>query len=229
MSDNLPTKPRSRVTAFLEKANTAARARLAFVIDATMSREQTWDMAMQLQAQMFEEAARVGGGRLEIQVVYFRGLNEVSHTPWMLDARTLAKMMSRVSCEGGYTKIKRALDHVRAEHQKQPIAAVVYVGDAMEEDHGTVCDTSASLGVPLFIFQEGDDPDARRTFQEMARLGPKNAYCCFESGAEHVLRELLRAVVAYALGGEKALADQRTDAARKLLGQIKKKKEEDQS
>jgi hypothetical protein len=191
------------------------------VIDATGSREPTWDMAMQLQATMFEEAARVGMGRLEIQLTYFRGLKEVSHSPWMTDARALAQMMSRVRCQTGMTKIKRALDHVRVEHRAQPIAAAVFIGDMMEEDHGAVCDAAASLGVPLFVFQEGDDPDASRTFPEMARLA-KGAHCRFAPGAERQLAELLRAFVAYALGGERALADQRTDVARKLLGQIKK-------
>jgi hypothetical protein len=223
MSDNLPTKPRSRVTAFLEKASTAARARLAVVIDATGSREPTWDMAVQLQAKMFEEAARVGMGRLEIQLTHFRGLDEVSSTPWMTDARALAQMMSRVRCQTGMTKIKRALARVRAEHQVQPIAAVVFIGDMMEENHGELCDAAAALGIPLFIFQEGDDPDASRTFPEMARLAPKGAHCRFAPGAERQLAELLGAVVAFVKGGERALADLRTDAARLLLTQMKKK------
>jgi hypothetical protein len=222
MADVPAPKLSSRVTKYLEKTRTASCARLAFIIDATGSREPTWDMAIQLQAQMFDEAARVGAGRLEIQLTHFRGLNEVSSTPWMIDARALAQTMSRIRCEGGYTKIKRALALVRAEHQKQPIAAVVYVGDAMEEAHGEVCDAAASLGAPLFVFQEGDNPDASRTFPEMARLA-KGAHCRFAPGAERQLAELLRAALAYAMGGEQALTDQRTDAARKLLGQIKKK------
>lgn len=218
MSDLPINKPSSRVTEFLKKQT--AHARLAFVIDATGSREPTWDMAMQLQATMFEEAARAGMGRLEIQLTYFRGLNEVSHSPWMTDARALVQMMSRVRCQTGATKIARALAHVRSEHQAQPIAAVVYIGDMMEEDHGTVCDAAASLGVPLFVFQEGEDPDASHTFPAMARLA-KGAHCRFAPGAEHQLAELLRAVVAYATGGVNALQNQNTDSARKLLTQLK--------
>ena len=46
----------------------SARGRLIFALDATMSRQPTWDRACQLQAGMFAE---VGG--LEVQLVYYRG------------------------------------------------------------------------------------------------------------------------------------------------------------
>jgi hypothetical protein len=59
--------------------------------------------------------------------------------------------------------------------------------------------------VPAFMFQEGDDPIAERAFREVARLS-RGAYCRFSTGAAHQLRELLRAVAAYAAGGRKALA-----------------------
>ena len=35
--------------------------RLVFALDATMSRQPTWDMACQLQADMFREAGSIGG------------------------------------------------------------------------------------------------------------------------------------------------------------------------
>src|SRR5262245_32708231 len=217
MPENLPTSHSKQIASFLEKAT--ARARLAFIIDATASREPTWDMASQLQAQMFEEAGKIGG--LEIQLVYFRGPYECSHSPWMSDARELARMMARVACESGYTKIGKALAHVRKEHERQKINAVVLVGDAMEEKPHELYDAAAGLGVPLFLFQEGDLPEVRETFQEMARL-TKGAYARFDPGSAKLLGELLRAVAAFAVGGLTALADQRTDSARKLLTQMKK-------
>ena len=51
-----------------------ARGRLVFALDATMSRQPTWDMACTLQADMFREAAALGS--LDIRLVYYRGLNE---------------------------------------------------------------------------------------------------------------------------------------------------------
>ena len=47
------------------------RARLIFAMDATASREPTWDRACQVQGQMFLETAALGG--LEVQLVYYRG------------------------------------------------------------------------------------------------------------------------------------------------------------
>jgi hypothetical protein len=175
-------------------------------------------MASELQAQMFEETGRIGG--LEVQLIYFRGTHECSHSPWMSDAHELKRMMGRVTCEGGYTKYGKAFAHVRKEHERQKINAVVVVGDAMEERPQGLYDAVAGLGVPLFLFQEGDLPEVRAAFQEMARL-TKGAYARFDPGSAKLLGELLRAVAAYAVGGLTALADQRTDSARKLLGQLK--------
>jgi hypothetical protein len=214
---NLPAGHSQRVADFLQKVS-VARGRIAFVIDATMSREQTWNAAAELQAEMFSEAAKLGG--LEMQVTYFRGLAEVKSSPWTSDARELQQMMTRIRCEGGYTKYARAFAHVRKEHEQQAINAVIVVGDMLEEPLGTLYDAVAGLGVPFFLFQEGDDPVARQAFQELAHL-TKGAFCAFNPGAIAQLRELLRAVAAFAVGGLTALADQRTDSARKLLGQLK--------
>jgi len=214
---DLPTAHRKQIEAFLQKAT--ARGRLAFVIDATMSREWAWDTATQLQAQMFEEAGKVGG--LDVQLIYFRGTNECSHSDWMSDARELQRMMGRIRCEGGYTKYARAFAYVRKEHERSPINAVVVVGDAMEESPGELYDAVAGLGAPFFLFQEGDLPEVTKCFKEMARL-TNGAYASFDPGSAKVLGELLRAVAAFATGGLTALADQRTDSARKLLGQMKR-------
>jgi hypothetical protein len=216
MPENLPTSHSKQIASFLEKAT--ARARLAFVIDATASREPTWDMASQLQAQMFEEAGKIGG--LEIQLVYFRGAHECSHSPWLSDARELQRMMGRIMCEGGHTKYGKAFSHVRKEHERQKINAVVVVGDALEETPQQLYDAVAGLGVPLFLFQEGDLPNVSECFATMARL-TNGAHVQFNAGSAKHLGELLRAVAAFAIGGLTALADQRTDSARKLLGQMK--------
>src|SRR4029078_3687696 len=86
--------------------------------------------------------------------------------------------------------------------------ALVFVGDAMEESVDDLCKAAgelALLGVPVFMFQEGDDPVAEPAFREIAKL-TRGAYCRFAPGAARELAELLRAVAAYAAGGLKALA-----------------------
>ena len=78
----------------------------------------------------------------------------------------------------------------------------------MEEDIDDLCARAgelALLGVPMFLFQEGREPKAERTFKEIARL-TRGAYCHFDAGSAGQLRELLAAVAVYATGGRKALA-----------------------
>ena len=96
----------------------------------------------------------------------------------------------------------------------------------MEEKVDHLCAKAGELGllgVPAFVFQEGDDAAAERAFREIARLS-HGAYCRFNAGAANELRELLRAVAAYAAGGMKALDDlsaRRNAGAIKLIEQMR--------
>jgi hypothetical protein len=218
----------SDISAFLDKVNAmpAARAgvgRLIFALDATMSRQPTWDMACKLQADMFQEAASIGS--LDIRLVYYRGLNECRATGWIGDAQKLATLMSRISCEGGHTQIRRVLADARGEATREGVRALVFVGDAMEEGLDDLCAVAGELGllkVPVFMFQEGHDGVAEQAFREVARLSG-GAWCRFDPGAAAQLRELLRAVAAYAAGGRKALERlARTgSSAQRLIEQLK--------
>lgn len=182
------------------------RARLVFALDATMSRQPTWDTACRLQADMFNEATAIGG--LDVQLVYFRGLSECRASRFVSDPRTLAGLMEKIDCRGGHTQICKILAHARRETATKKVQALVFVGDAMEESLDDLCAAAGELGlrsVPVFMFQEGHDPVAETAYREIARLS-RGAYCRFNAGAAHELRELLRAVAAYASGGLKALA-----------------------
>jgi hypothetical protein len=219
MTNNLPASHAKQVADFLQKQRTV-RGRIAFVIDATASREPTWDAASQLQSEMFSEAARLGG--LEMMVTYFRGMNEVGASNWTSDARELHHFMGRIRCEGGYTKYARAFERVRQEHQKQAINAVIVIGDMIEErPPAPIYDAVAGLGVPFFCFQEGNDPELRPVFEKIRDL-TGGAYHAFDAGSIAQLRELLQAVAHFAVGGLTALEDLHTPSARKLLGQMKK-------
>lgn len=183
------------------------RGRLIFAMDATMSRQPTWDQALQTQAEMFLEAGRIGG--LDVQLVYFRGFNESRSSKWVSDPESLARLMTKVDCRGGNTQIARILTHIRREGGKKRVNAVVYVGDAMEENIDQLCQTAGEiglLGVPMFMFQEGGDMTAERAFREIARL-TRGAYCRFDQSSAKQLRELLSAVAVYAAGGHKALVE----------------------
>lgn len=189
-----------------------------------MSRQPTWDTACALQADMFREAASTGG--LDIQLVYFRGLGECRASGWVAASDHLAELMSRIDCRGGQTQIGKVLNHARQEYARQKVQALVFVGDAMEEPIDYLCQAAGELGllgVPVFMFQEGDDPVAENAYREIARLS-RGAYCRFDTGSAHQLGELLRAVAAYAAGGIKALtllSEKRSSGAQRLLSQLK--------
>ncbi len=222
---------RSEIDAFLQRARTLApptqpgtRGRLMFALDATMSRQPTWDTACRLQAEMFREAGAVGG--LDVQLVYYRGFNECRTSPWVSQTERLAGLMSAIDCRGGHTQIRKVLAHARRETAKQKVQALVFIGDAMEE---AIDDLSASagelgmLGVPALMFHEGHDAIAERAFREIARL-TRGAYCRFDAGAADVLSELLRAAAVYAAGGVRALedlSDRRHAGAQLLLQQLR--------
>jgi hypothetical protein len=217
------------IAAFVAKARAmsphaaGARGRLVFALDATMSRQPTWDMACALQADMFREASAVGG--LDIRLVYYRGFNECRATGWISDSAQLARLMGKIDCRGGNTQIGKVLSEARREAATSAVRAVVFVGDAMEENVDELCAKAGELGllkVPLFMFQEGQDAIAEQAFREIARL-TGGAWCRFDPGAAAQLRELLRAVAAYAAGGREALKRLSTPGsnAAKLLGQMK--------
>ena len=214
----------AQVRALGPSTKAGERGRLIFALDATMSRQPMWDTACALQADMFREAAAIGG--LDVQLVYYRGIGECRASRWVSDARELAGLMTKIDCRGGHTQIGKILSHARQETEKKRVQALVFVGDAMEEaidDLAAAAGELGLLGVPAFVFQEGHDPIAEQAYREIARLS-RGAYGRFDLGAAHELGELLRAAAAYAAGGMRALADlsaRRNTGALRLLQQMK--------
>lgn len=183
------------------------RGRIIFAMDATASREPTWDKAQAIQADMFNETAQLGG--LSIQLVYFRGYKECRASKWVDQPERLRDLMTSVSCRGGHTQIGTVLNHIKRQNNKDKVDAVIYVGDCFEEDIDEVCARAGEVGisgVPLFLFQEGHNSAASRAFAEIARL-TRGAHCRFNAGSADQLRDLLRAVAVFAAGGRKALQD----------------------
>jgi hypothetical protein len=88
-----------------------------------------------------------------------------------------------------------------------PSDAVVFVGDCCEEDVDQVGHEAGQLGLlglPVFVFHEGNDRVASRLFPQIAKL-TRGAYCKFDRTSPDQLRKLLGAVAAYAAGGRDAL------------------------
>ena len=159
---------------------------------------------------MFDAAGAVGG--LSVQLVYFRGIGESRASPFVANARALRDLMVKIDCRGGQTQIRKVLAHVRREAEKRPIAALAYVGDAMEENPDELCQLAGEiglLGVRAFMFHEGRDPVAERTFREIARL-TGGAYLPFDSSAA--------GAAAHAAAGGRDLCGGRPEGARSAAG-----------
>jgi hypothetical protein len=223
-SDSAPAL--SEVDAFLAEIGQTAspsssRGRLIFALDATASRQPTWDTAATLTAGMFKEVA--SAGRLDMQLVYYRGLSECRSSRWLAQPEDLTRTMSRIVCEAGMTQIGKVLTHAAKETKLLKVSALVFVGDAMEENPDELAGKASELGrsgLPAFMFQEGRDSTVEGVFRAIAKA-TNGAYCRFDQGSAKQLGELLKAVAVFATGGADALRLRGGDAAVKLLGQMR--------
>lgn len=214
---------------FLTRSTTLARraesgARLLFAIDATASRQPTWNRACKLQGEMFLATQNLGG--LSVQLVYYRGFNDLRATAWLVDEHALLQQMSQVRCQGGYTQIERLLNHALQEHGREPVKALVFIGDACEENPDALAGKAGELGLkglPLFMFQEGRDAAVEQVFRQMAGLSG-GAWARFDQGSARELADLLGAVARYAAAGREGLLEYGADTSsgvKLLLEQLK--------
>lgn len=228
MSNKLMRSSDSELAAFLDKVRSLPAAtgqgRLIFAMDATASRQPTWDQACHLQGEMFQAASRVGG--LSVQLAWYRGMGEFETSDWFSDATSLVHRMTGVQCAGGLTQIGRVLDHAILESRKHRINALVLVGDCVEERPAELYRRGGQLGVlgiPLFVFHEGGEPGAAAVLRELCSISG-GAYCRFDQGSAAQLQALLSAVAVYAAGGRAALENfsrQQSGNVKQLVHQLK--------
>ncbi len=219
------TSSANEIDAFLnaaKKIDPSRGGRLIFALDATMSRQPTWSRAMVIQASMFDAVGKAGG--LSVQLVYFRGVGECRASKWVINAEALRNLMLGIQCRGGQTQIAKILKHAHHETGEQKVSALVFIGDAMEENVDLLCQKAGELGlkgVRGFFFQEGHDWAAEQGFREMAKL-TGGAYFRLGPDSADELAKLLGAVAIYARGGLPALTSSTRREARLLLEQMNK-------
>jgi hypothetical protein len=212
------------VDAFLAKLAAAPsvkpadqRGRLVFALDATASRQPTWDHAARIQGEMFLATEALGG--LELQLCFYRGFGEFKVSRWLSCSQDLVRLMTSVSCRAGETQIRKVLSHAANETRRRKVSALVFVGDCVEENIDRLGALAGELGVhgvPVFTFHEGRDQRAAFAFQQIAKLSG-GAYCRFDSGSASALKDLLRAVAVFAAGGRQALEDFATRSKGEVL------------
>lgn len=220
---------KSAIDAFVRHARAMAPAtdaknpgRLILALDATMSRQPTWDLACTLQAEMFDAVGK--SGELSVQLVYFRGFGECRASRFVDDTATLKALMTKIDCRGGQTQIGKVLSHALNENERGKVNAVVYIGDAMEEEIDALADKAGRLGllgVPVFVFQEGHDGAAEIAFREIGRLS-KGAWFRFDASSASTLSRLLSAVAVYATGGLKALEARGREGDKLMLEHLRR-------
>lgn len=220
------------IDAFVRQARALARpqaatssdpaGRLILALDATMSRQPTWDLACTLQGEMFDAVGQAG--RLSVQLVYFRGFGECRASRFVRDTLALKNLMTRIDCRGGTTQISKVLAHALKEHERGKVNALIFIGDAMEENIDELADKAGRLGlhgVPVFVFQEGHDKVAETAFREIARLS-KGAWFRFDHNSASTLSKLLSAVAVFATGGLAALEARGRPEDRTMIEHLRK-------
>ena len=212
------------IASFLKSVGEADRARsgrLIFALDATMSRQPTWDRAMTIQSAMFDAVGLAGG--LSVQLVFFRGFGECRASKWVINSEALRDLMQGIVCRGGHTQIAKVLNHASRETTKAKVSALVFICDALEESIDYLCQKAGELGlkgIRCFFFQEGHDVTAENGFREMAQLSG-GAYFRLGPDSARELAKLLGAIAIYARGGMKALSNSNRHEAHLLLEQMK--------
>jgi hypothetical protein len=192
-------KPVARPDEALYQQTINGNGKVAFVFDATASREGTWDEAKKIQGRMLR-----GIEGVEINMIYYRGNNGPMATGWQKDPDKLVGTMNEVTCQSGSTEIVSSLDVVLQDKKNEP-GIVVLVGDAFEENKGALEAKAKQLkaqGVKVFAFQEGDDDRAKDAFSTVAEI-TGGAYAKFDNRMP--LNDLCTAVGTLATGGEEAL------------------------
>jgi hypothetical protein len=201
-------------------------ARLAFILDLTGSRSASLENARIATVAMFDTLKAIGA--ITVKMIYFRGAKECKASAWETDPSAVSRTMEHLDCEIGQTQIARALRQVLSE--REPVAAVVYVGDHCEDHPDELIGLAQGLGarsMPLYVFHECADHDerslrARPTFQRIAEASG-GVYCEFRPDAGKVLRELLASVAAFSAAGTEGVKQTplpQTHAAQQLHSRL---------
>lgn len=201
------------------------RPRLLFSMDATASRETSWDVAKQITGAMFKAVP----GALDVALAYHGGgrLREV--TPFSPNAKVFLDKLRTVQCKAGITALNDILDKAT---EISRLKALIYIGDCFEENPDEAVELAQQLklkGVRCFMFHDTssgsqgyDVATAHEVLGKIAQI-TGGALLPFDENYPEMVKQLLEAIAFYAAQGIKALEQKakHLPAARLLLNQIK--------
>jgi hypothetical protein len=182
-----------------ERRKPELKPRLIFAMDATGSRQPTWDMAMGLQADM---VAAAGSEGLEVALGFYRGYDECKITgKYYSEAGDVTRLMTSISPQAGDTQIGKLFQGFVNHAEREDGARIAaFIGDCFEEGLDSVLAKAGELkrlGFRVFMFQEGDNPGVESAFKAVAEA-TGSLHAKFDQGSAAQLRDLMRSVVSYA-------------------------------
>ena len=210
-----------------ERALARRAGRLIFGLDLTASRDAGIKHARIATAAMFDAIAAFG--RVEMKLVYYRGIGECRQSQWCDSPDVLCRSMLKLACESGTTQIAKLLRLVLNEPER--VSGIIFVGDHCEESpeemHG-VASLLRDKKIPLYLFHECGDLDpyalrAKPLFKRMAEI-TGGVYVEFKPDSGEVLKELLPTVAAVSTAGVVGIDRiplPKTPEARQLQGSLR--------
>ncbi len=175
---------------------------LAFLFDATGSREDTWIKAQIIQAKMIQEYTSKGT-KVEVGVIVHRG-EQVETIGWFTDGDLAKRKMQEINCVAGGTRISSGLAACLGHPQGKKPKAVVMVGDCCEEERSDIkmaAETLKAAGIPVHAFHEGDNSNGEKMYKLVADI-TKGAFVKF--GPEMPLAQLIDPLFVHAVRGPEA-------------------------
>lgn len=206
---------------YLSAATEARRPRIVFGIDATSSRQATWNDAKKITDVMFTALP----GEVDIALAVHSAGTVSKFTDFSSDVARFRHEARSVSCEPGHTKLCNLMQQTL---EKTGVKVFVYVGDAFEESDAAAyaladkCKTRGIRAIMLHDESSQKDQATRAVFEEIARRtgGVCADFCSVDLSG---MKDILQAVVVLAAGGIKLLEQKRAQlpGAAKLLPYLK--------
>ena len=190
-----------------------SRPRLVFGIDATASREASFEPAKRLT----DVLLRTLPGELEVALAVHGGEQVHTFTPFTSNPQRLRDLAAGLRCRGGKTRL---LEILRRALKQRGVRCVVYVGDMFEESSLEAAEIAGELSehdIRVIVLHDtslrdggydaGSYDSARGVFGMLAeRTG--GAVLPFDMSVLEDLAKLLEAVAVLAVGGTEMLVTQ---------------------
>ena len=215
MRKQLTTTKKSVWGRALERYKESTRpSRIGFLVDATGSRNKTWERAQGIQSKMFRAAHGIKA--IKLRLVHFGG-NRLTTRDWEDDTKSVAAHMAAVRCRAGLTQILEGLQTFIDEAPEDRASAIILIGDYFEECSTQAKITSVRLkdmGIKVYSFIEGNDHTAQTVFRNLAEV-TDGRFARF--GEDLPLADLCQGVALLASGGRKALRQLGNKKVQRLL------------